>query len=154
MKLSMRNGVLLVEEKHGDSIEIESVDGELVIYGDITIEELEDEDGVEEVIEFEDEPDKPTNAFANLEDRTKPYDVIYNLQVGDKVRLRKDLSREVDDVRYIALVDELIEELEQLDYFDVEEVAYAYDEHSEKEEPEISSKSWYLSTRWVEKVEV
>ena len=152
MKLSMRNGVITVTGE-GKTIEVETVDDELVIYGDVTIEELEDEDGVEEVIEFEDEPDKPTDAFAHLEDRTKPYDIIDNLVVGDKIRLRKDLSREVDDVREIALMDELIEELEPLDSFEVEEVMYAYDEHSEKEEPEIYSKGWYLSTRWVEKVE-
>ena len=153
VKLSMRNGVLLVEEKHGDSIEIEAVDGELVVYGDVTIEELEDEDG-EEVIEFEDEPDKPTNAFAHLEDRVKPYDIIDNLVVGDKVRLRKDLSREVDNIRDIGLVDQLIEELEPLDSFEVEEMMYTYDEYSEKEEPQIYSEGWHISTRWVEKVEV
>ena len=152
MKLSMRNGVITVTGE-GKTIEVETVDGELVIYGDVTIEELEDEDGVEEVIEFEDEPDKPTDAFAHLEDRTKPYDIIDNLVVGDKIRLRKDLTMEVDNVREIALMDELIEELEPLDSFEVEKIVYAYDEHSEKEEPEIYSKCWYLSTRWVEKVE-
>ena len=114
---------------------------------------MEDEDGVEEVIEFEDEPDKPTDAFAHLEDRTKPYDIIDNLVVGDKIRLRKDLTMEIDNVREIALINELIEELEQLDSFEVEKIVYAYDEHSEKEEPEICSKGWYLSTRWVEKIE-
>jgi hypothetical protein len=153
VKLSMRNGVLLVEEKHGDSIEIEVVDGELVIYGDdVTIEELEDEDG-EEVIEFEDEPDKPTNAFAHLEDRVKPYDVIEGLVIGDKVRLRQDLTWKIDNVIDIGLVNLLIEDLEPLDSFEVERVTCSYDEHSEKEEPEIYSKGWNISTRWIEKVE-
>lgn len=152
MKLSMRNGVITVTGE-GKTIEVDIVDGELEIYGDATIEEFEDEDGVEEVIEFEDEPDKPTNAFAHLEDRTKPCDIIDNLVVGDKVRLRKDLSREVDDIRDIGLVDLLIEELEPLDSFAVEHITCAYDEHSEKEEPEIYSKGWHISTRWVEKVE-
>lgn len=151
MKLSMRNGVITVTGE-GKTIEVETVDGELEIYGDVTIEELEDEDG-EEVIEFEDEPDKPTNAFAHLEDRVKPYDVIEGLVAGDKVRLRKDLSHEVDNIRDIGLVDLLIEDLEPLDSFKVEHITCSYDEHSEKEEPEIYSKGWHISTRWIEKVE-
>lgn len=153
MKLSMRNGVIAVTGE-GKTIEVDIVDGELEIYCDAaTIEELEDEDGVEDVIEFEDEPDKPTNAFAHLEDRTKPCDVIEGLVVGDKVRLRKDLSREIDDIRDIGLLDLLIEELEPLDSFAVEHITCSYDEHSEKEEPEIYAKGWHISTRWVEKVE-
>jgi hypothetical protein len=149
----MKNGVITVTGE-GKTIEVETVDGELVVYGDsdVIIEELEDEEE-EEVIEFEDEPDKPTNAFAHLEDRVKPYDIIDNIVVGDKVRLRKDLTLEVDNVIDIGLVDRLIEELEPLDSFEVEEIMYTYDEHSEKEELQIYSDGWHISTRWVEKVE-
>ena len=148
MKLSMRNGVITVTGE-GKTIEVETVDGELVVYGDsdVIIEELEDEEEEEEV---EDEPEEPTDAF---EHRTKPYDIIYGIQVGDKVRLRKDLDWEIDNVSKIGLVEELIEELEYLDSFEVEELTYKYDEHSGQDELQIRAQGWYLSTRWVEKVE-
>lgn len=157
MELKMRNGVLIVSGE-GKVIEVDIVDGELVVYGDdVTIEELEDEDG-EEAIEFEDEPDKPTNAFAHLEDRTEPYPLIEGLKVGDNVRLRKDLDVNFDDIRAIGLsrYDEMLEDLSGED-IEIRAIDFEYDEIEDDYfdclEVEGSEDVWFLSTRWVTKVE-
>lgn len=153
MRLIMKDGVLTVEEKHGESVEIAIVDGELEVFGNVAIEEEEIEEEKEEVIEFPDEPDMPTDSKANY--RYKPYPVIKGLEEGDKVRLRLDLDFEIDNIISIGLdrYDEMLAYLGGRDLI-VEDIGIEeeYNEFSHMNEDCIEIEDWFLSTRWVTEV--
>lgn len=152
----MEDGVLTVSEKHGETVEVAIVNGELEVFGNgnVVIEEIESEDGVEEVIEFPDEPDMPTDSKTHLVDRTKPYPLIQGLKVGDKVRLRLDLDMYRDDVKAIGLraYYNMLEDLSERDIL-IKKIYEEYDDISGTSEDCLYIDGWYLSTRWVTKVE-
>ncbi len=155
MELKMRDGVLIVIE-YGYAIEIAIVNGELEVFGDVIVEEIEPEDEVEELIEFPEEPDMPTNSKAHLVDkRTKHYPLIKGLKVGDKVKLRLDLDEDLDEIENIGLYDNYYEMLADLSEKDItiEYIEEDYDEISDTNEDCLYIEGWYLSTRWVTKVE-
>jgi hypothetical protein len=146
----MENGVLTVSEKHGETVEVAIVNGELEVFGDVIVEEIELEDGVEELIGFPEEPDMPTNSKAHLVDRVKPYPLIQGLKVGDKVRLRLDLDIDMDDITEIGLRGyyDMLEDLSERDIL-IERIDAEYDEISDTNEDCLFIEDWYLSTRWV-----
>lgn len=76
----MRDGVLIVSE-YGNTIEVTVVNGELEVFGDVIVEEIESEDEVEGLIEFPEEPDMPKNSKAHLVDRDGHYPLIAELQL-------------------------------------------------------------------------
>ena len=150
----MRDGVLIVSE-YGDTIEVAIVNGELEVFGDVIVEEIESEDEVEELIEFPEEPDMPTNSKAHLVDqRTEHYPLIKGLKVGDKVKLRLDLDEDLDEIEDIGLdnYSEMLADLSEKD-ITIEYIEEDYDEISDTNEDCLYIDGWYLSTRWVTKVE-
>ena len=154
----MRNGVLTISEKHGETIEVFiSDDDELEILGNVVVEEEEPEEEIEEIIEFPDEPDMPTNSKAHLVDRAEPYPLIEGLKVGDKVRLRQDLDVDLDDIKAIGLLvyDEMLADLGDED-LKIRAIDFEYDEIDDSYfdclDVAGSKDVWYLSTRWVTKV--
>ena len=153
----MENGVLIVSGE-GKVIEVDIVDGELVVYGDMIVEEIESEDETEELIEFPEEPDMPTNSKAHLVYRDGYYPLIEGLKVGDKVRLREDLDVDSDNIKAIGLsrYDEMLVDLGDKD-IEIRAIDLEYDEIDDDYfnclEVEGSKNSWFLSTRWVTKVE-
>ena len=147
MQLKIRDGVLTVSEKHGDTIEIAVVDGELEVYGNVAIEEVESEEEEEEEIVFPDEPEK-VDKFAHLVDRTEQYPLIEGLKKGDRVRLRLDLDEDLDEVENIGLAYKWIRrELSRRD------LIVGSVRSSDTDGDIIYIERWYLSTRWVTKVE-
>lgn len=155
MELKMNNGVLTIIGE-GKTIEVDIVDGELEVFGDFVVVDEESEEELEEVIEFEDEPNKPRDAFSHLVDRKEAYPIIDNIKVGDKVRLRLDLDYEIDEIP-LRRYDEMLKDLANKD-LEVLNVDEEYDEISETYEDCLKvsngySHVWYLSTRWVTKVE-
>ena len=152
MELELKDGVLTVSEKHGNTIEIAVVDGELEVYGNVVIEEAESEEEKGDEIIFPDEPEK-ADKFAHLVDRTEQYPTITGLKIGDKVRLRLDLDDELDDIEEIGLLYEhIIADLHGRD-LTIENVRLGYNNVSEMDEDVLYLERWYLSTRWVTKVE-
>lgn len=151
----MRNGVLIVSGE-GKVIEVDMVDGEIEVFGDFIIEEEELEDEVEEVMSFPDEPGMPTNSKAHLVDRTEPYPLIEGLKVGDKIRLRLDLDEEIDDIKAIGLYYEMLADLSCKD-IEIGAIDSEYDEIEDNYfdclKVACSNNTWFLSTRWVTKVE-
>ena len=155
----MRNGVLTISAKHGETIEVfTGDDGELEVLGNVVVEEEEPEEEIEEIIDFPDEPDMPIDSKSHLVDRVEPYPLIQGLKVGDKVRLRQDLDVDSDDIKEIGLLsyDEMLADLSDKD-IEIRAIDFEYDEIDDDYfdclEVEGSRAVWFLSTRWVTKVE-
>ena len=155
----MRDGVLTISEKHGETIEVFTADdGELEVLGNVVVEEEEPEEEIEESIDFPDEPDMPNDSKAHLVDRSEHYPLIDGLKVGDNVRLRQDLDVDFDDIKDIGLLryDEMLADLSGKD-IEIRAIYFEYDEIDDSDfdclEVEGSKGVWYLSTRWVTKVE-
>lgn len=155
----MRDGVLTISEKHGETIEVfTGDDGELEVLGNVVVEEEEPEEELEEPIDFPDEPDMPNDSKSHLVDRDGHYPLIAELQVGDKVRLRQDLDVDSDDIKAIGLsrYDEMLADLSGKD-IEIRAIDFEYDEIEDDDfdclEVEGSKDVWFLSTRWVTKVE-
>ena len=153
----MRDGVLTVIGE-GKTIEVDIVDGELEVFGDFVVEEEELEEEVEETISFPDEPDMPTNSKAHLVDRSEHYPLIEGLKVGDNVRLRQDLDVDSDNIKAIGLFryEDMLADLSGKNV-EIRAIYFEYDEIDDSDfdclEVEGSKGVWYLSTRWVTKVE-
>lgn len=155
MELKMNSGVLTVIGEN-KIIEVDvNENGELEVFGDVVVEEEDSEEELEEVIEFENEPNKPRDAFAHLVDREEAYPIINGINVGDKVRLRLDLDEKIDEIPDIGLCryDEMIEEIGNRD-IEVLNIDKEYDSISDTYEDCLRvhnehNSSWFLSTRWV-----
>ena len=154
----MRDGVLTISEKHGETIEVfTGDDGELEVLGNVIVEEEEPEEEIVEIIEFPDEPDMPNDSKAHLVDRDGHYPLIEGLKVGDKVRLRQDLDVDLDDIKAIGLLvyDEMLADLSDKD-IEIRAIDFEYDEIEDDDfdclKVKGSKNVWFLSTRWVTKV--
>lgn len=146
MKLTMKDGVLTVTGE-GKSIEVANINGELEVFGNVVVEEIEEEK--EEAIEFPDEPDMPTDSKAHYRD--KHYPLIKGLEVGDKVRLRLDLDEDIDEIGSIGFYDNydcMLADLGEEDLI-IEDIDEEYDKVSGTGEDCLEIRGWYLSTRWV-----
>ena len=155
----MRDGVLTISEKHGETIEVfTGDDGELEVLGNVVVEEEEPEEEIEEPIDFPDEPDMPKDSKTHLVDRNEHYPLIEGLKVGDKVRLRQDLDVYSDDIKAIGLFryEEMLADLSDKD-IEIITIYFEYDEIDDSDYDCLavagSNNIWYLSTRWVTKVE-
>lgn len=156
----MRNGVLTISAKHGETIEVfTGDDGELEVLGNVVVEEEEPEEEIEEPIGFPDEPNMPIDSKSHLVDRDGHYPLIAGLQVGDKVRLRQDLDVDSDNIKAIGLFryDDMLADLSGKD-IKIRAIYFEYDEIDDSDfdclEVEGSKCVWFLSTRWVTKVVV
>lgn len=153
MKLTMKDGVLTVEG-NGEVIDVAIINDELEVFGNVVVEEVEEEkEEKEEAIEFPDEPDMPTDSKAHY--RTEHYPLIKGLKVGDKVKLRLDLDEDLDEIESIALYDNydcMLLELGEGD-LTIGNIVDNYDEVSNRDEDCLEIRGWFLSTRWVTKVE-